>query len=36
MSTTAGINIGPGAITMAYIAGPPLTINAESDTSTRD
>ncbi len=26
MSTTAGINVGPGAFTMAYIAGPPITL----------
>jgi len=28
MSTTAGVNVGPGSFALAYIAGPPLTTNA--------
>lgn len=32
MSTTAGINVGPGAFTMAYIAGPPITLPANIAT----
>ena len=28
MSTTAGINVGPGAFALAYIAGPPVAIPA--------
>ena len=30
MSTTAGINVGPGAFALAYIAGPPITVVASS------
>ncbi len=28
MSTTAGVNVGPGSFALAYIAGPPLMTNA--------
>lgn len=32
MSTTAGINVGPGAFALAYIAGPPVAIPTTTAT----
>lgn len=32
MSTTAGINVGPGSFALSYIAGPPLTAVTSPDT----
>ncbi len=33
MSTTAGVNVGPGSFALAYIAGPPLATVASSDAN---
>lgn len=33
MSTTAGVNVGPGAFALAYIAGPPLATVAGPDAN---
>ncbi|MCB1919571.1 MAG: DegV family protein [Candidatus Competibacteraceae bacterium] len=34
MSTAGGINVGPGAFALAYIAGPPATIPESADNDT--
>ena len=33
MSTTAGVNVGPGSFALAYIAGPPLMTNAYANSA---
>ncbi len=36
MSTTAGINVGPGAFCLAYIDGPPVALETGANSTARD
>ena len=33
MSTAGGINVGPGAFALSYIAGPPITLPSTAGNS---